>query len=116
MAQRNETIHALALGAVLAFAGGSYVLAQGAPAEVVVIQKDIDFDNKSPTIRAGGQIVFVNEDRFGHNVFSETAGGEFDIGRQAPNTRVAVTFRRAGTFAVLCRIHPRMSMSVVVVP
>jgi plastocyanin len=49
-------------------------------------------------------------------VFSETAGGEFDVGRQAPNTRIAVPFRRAGTFAVLCRIHPRMSMTVTVVP
>ena len=109
-------VMALAFGAVSAFAGGGWVLAQGAPAEAVVIQRDIDFDNKNPTIRVGGQIVFVNEDRFGHNVFSETPGGEFDIGRQAPNTRVAVPFRRAGTFAVLCRIHPRMSMTVVVVP
>lgn len=106
----------LALGAVSAFVGGGWVFAQGAPAEVVVIQRDIDFDNKNPTIRVGGQIVFVNEDRFGHNVFSESPGGEFDIGRQAPNTRVGVPFRRAGTFAVLCRIHPRMSMTVVVVP
>jgi plastocyanin len=116
MAKFFGPVIALALGAVMAFAGGSYVLAQGAPAEVVVTQKDIDFDVKNPTIRVGGQIVFVNDDRFGHNVFSETAGGEFDIGRQAPNTRVAVPFRRAGTFAVLCRIHPRMSMTVVVVP
>jgi plastocyanin len=107
---------ALALGAVSAFAGGSYVLAQGAPAEAVIVQRDIDFDVKAATIRVGGQVVFVNEDRFGHNVFSETAGGEFDVGRQAPNTRIAVPFRRAGTFAVLCRIHPRMSMSVTVVP
>ena len=116
MAQRTGPIFALAFGAASAFAGASFVLAQGAPGEAVVIQKDIDFDNKNVTIRAGGQVVFVNEDRFGHNVFSETAGGEFDIGRQAPNTRVAVPFRRAGTFAVLCRIHPRMSMTVVVVP
>lgn len=107
---------ALALGAVSAFAGGSWVYAQGAPAEAVVVQRDIDFDVKNVTIRVGGQIVFVNEDRFGHNVFSETAGGEFDVGRQAPNTRIAVPFRRAGTFAVLCRIHPRMSMTVVVAP
>jgi plastocyanin len=116
MANRKVSFAALLAGAALAFAGGSLVLAQGAPAEAVVVQRDIDFDAKNVTIRAGGQIVFVNEDRFGHNVFSETAGGEFDIGRQGPNTRVSVPFRRAGTFAVLCRIHPRMSMTVVVVP
>lgn len=116
MARVSGPVLAALLGAISAFGGGSYVLAQGAPVEAVVVQRDIDFDVKNVTIRAGGQIVFVNEDRFGHNVFSETPGGEFDIGRQGPNTRMAVPFRRVGTFAVLCRIHPRMSMTVVVVP
>jgi plastocyanin len=116
MGKTLGSVLALLAGAVGAFAGAGYVLAQGAPAEAVVVQRDIDFDVKNVTVRVGGQIVFVNEDRFGHNVFSETAGGEFDVGRQAPNTRVVVPFRRAGTFAVLCRIHPRMSMTVVVAP
>jgi plastocyanin len=116
MTRISGPVLALVLGAVTAFVGGNYVLAQGAPTEAVVVQRDIDFDVKTAIIRAGGQIVFVNEDRFGHNVFSEIPGGEFDIGRQGPNTRMTVPFRRAGTFAVLCRIHPRMSMTVVVVP
>lgn len=107
---------AMALGAAVSFAATGYVLAQGAPTEATVVQREIAFDNANVTIRAGGSVIFVNEDRFGHNVFSETAGGEFDVGRQAPNTRIAVPFRRAGTFAVLCRIHPRMSMTVTVVP
>jgi plastocyanin len=116
MASRFGPVAAALAGAALAFAGASLVFAQGAPAEAVVVQRDIDFDVKTVTIRAGGQVVFVNEDRFGHNVFSETSGGEFDVGRQGPNTRISVPFRRAGTFAALCRIHPRMSMTVVVAP
>lgn len=107
---------AISIGAAVSFAATGYVLAQGAPNEATVVQREIAFDNANVTIRAGGNVIFVNEDRFGHNVFSETAGGEFDVGRQAPNTRIAVPFRRAGTFAVLCRIHPRMSMTVTVVP
>jgi plastocyanin len=109
------SVLAAAIGVAGGFSAATMVLAQGAANEVVVVQRDIDFDNKAPTIRVGGQIVFVNEDRFGHNVFSETPGGEFDIGRQAPNTRIGVPFRRAGTFTVNCRIHPRMEMTVNVV-
>lgn len=98
--------------AAVSFGIGHIALAQ-AP-DATVVQRDIDFEPKEVRIRAGGQVVFVNEDRFGHNVYSETAGGEFDVGRQGPNTRVSVPFRRAGTFAVMCRIHPRMAMQVVV--
>ncbi len=108
-------IMAAAFGAAGGFSAATLVFAQDAPVEVVVVQRDIDFDKHAVTIKAGGQVVYVNDDRFGHNVFSETPGGEFDIGRQAPNTRVGVPFRRVGTFTVNCRIHPRMSMAVTVV-
>ncbi len=102
-----------ALAALSAFAVGHLALAQSV-AEATVIQREIDFEPKEIRIRAGEQVVFVNEDRFGHNVYSETTGGEFDVGRQAPNSRTAVAFRRSGTFEVMCRIHPRMAMKVVV--
>ena len=101
--------------AAVSFGIGHIALAQAPDAaEATVVQRDIDFEPKEVRIRTGGQVFFVNEDRFGHNVYSETAGGEFDVGRQGPNTRIGVQFRRAGTFAVLCRIHPRMAMQIVV--
>ena len=106
---------ATAIGIGGGFSAATLVFAQDAPAEIVVVQRDIDFDKRAVTIKAGGQIVYVNEDRFGHNVFSETAGGEFDVGRQAPASRNAVVFRRPGPFTVNCRIHPRMEMTVTVV-
>lgn len=102
-----------ATAAIAGFSIGHLALAQ-TPTEATVVQRDIDFEPKEIRIRAGGQVFFVNEDRFGHNVYSETAGGEFDVGRQAPSSRTGVTFRRAGTFEVMCRIHPRMVMQVVV--
>lgn len=104
-----------AMAAVAGFSLGHYALAQSSAAkEVTVIQRDIDFEPKEVRLQAGGQVFFVNEDRFGHNVYSETPGGEFDVGRQAPNSRTGVPFRRAGTFDVMCRIHPRMLMHVIV--
>ncbi len=104
----------VAAGALASFAAAQSLLAQSPVVEATVVQRDIDFDVKEVRIRAGGQVVFVNGDPFGHNVYSESAGGEFDVGRQAPNSRLSVPFRRAGSFAVKCRIHPRMAMQIVV--
>lgn len=100
--------------AAASFAGAQFVLAQNSTNEAVVVQREIAFDAQQVRIRAGGQVTFVNEDPFGHNVYSETPGGEFDVGRQGPRTRNSVTFRRPGTINVLCRIHPRMTMQIVV--
>jgi plastocyanin len=104
----------VAAGALASFAAAQSLLAQSPVVEATVVQRDIDFDVKEVRIRAGGQVVFVNGDPFGHNVYSESAGGEFDVGRQAPNSRLSVPFRRAGSFAVKCRIYPRMAMQIVV--
>ncbi len=85
-------------------------------ANVTVAQKDVEFQPSRISIRVGDTVTFVNQDRFGHNVFSVTTGGEFDIGLQAAGQQNAVTFRRAGTFEVLCHIHPKMRLEIVVAP
>ena len=100
-------VAALGLAAVLS---GGWALA----AEVTVIQKGIAFQPTQITVKPGDSVMFVNQDGFGHNVFSESAGGAFDIGLQQPNQRTAVPFRRDGTFDVLCRIHPKMKLKVTV--
>jgi plastocyanin len=82
--------------------------------EVVVQQKDLGFRPDRVEIRTGDSLVFTNEDNYGHNMHSTSAGAEFDLGRQAPGTRVPYVFRRAGTFEVYCRIHPKMRLEVVV--
>lgn len=102
----------IALSAAAVTHGG---LAQS-PASTVVAQKEISFSPARIEIKAGSTVTFVNEDPFGHNVYSETKGGEFDIGRQQPGQRSVVTFRQAGTFAAECRIHPKMHLDVVVAP
>jgi plastocyanin len=87
-----------------------------AQASAVVAQKDIAFSPARIEIKAGTTVTFVNEDPFGHNVYSETKGGEFDIGRQQPSQRSTVTFRNPGTFIAECRIHPKMRLEIVVTP
>ncbi len=99
------------IAAVAALTGAA--LAQ---ATVTVAQKDIAFDPGRVELKAGGTVTFVNEDPFGHNVYSESKGGEFDIGRQQPGQRSVVTFKQPGTFIAECRIHPKMRLEVVVSP
>jgi plastocyanin len=83
-------------------------------ADVTVVQKGLAFQPAQITVKTGDNVVFVNQDGFGHNVFSESAGGAFDIGLQQPNQRSSVPFRRDGTFEVQCRIHPKMKLKVTV--
>ena len=83
---------------------------------VTVIQKDIAFHPGRVEIKRGGTVTFINEDPFGHNVYSESPGGEFDIGRQQQGQRNVITFKRAGTFVAECRIHPKMRLEIVVTP
>lgn len=101
------------IGAVAASAAVTgQVLAQAG--EITVVQKEIAFVPERIEVKAGSTVVFVNDDRFGHNVYSETPGADFDIGRQPPGQRTPVVFRRAGNFEVRCRIHPKMKLEVAV--
>ena len=84
-----------------------------AASELVVQQKDLAFIPEKAQIQVGDTLVFTNEDNYGHNMHSTSSGSEFDLGRQAPGTRVPYTFRRAGSFEVYCRIHPKMRLEVV---
>ena len=90
-------------------------LAQGA-SSATVTQQDIAFHPARVEIKAGGTVTFINEDPFGHNVYSETPGGEFDLGRQKDGQKDVVTFKKAGSFVAQCRIHPKMRLEIVVTP
>lgn len=102
----------LVLVAAVTAAATSYVLAQGA--EIIVAQKDIAFQPDKISLKVGENLVFVNQDPFGHNVYSESPGGEFDIGRQQNGQRLSVKFSRPGVFEARCRIHPRMRLEITV--
>ncbi|WP_420403840.1 cupredoxin domain-containing protein [Nisaea sp.] len=108
---RRRIVHRLALAAAGAWltVGGLY-----AATPVVIEQAGIAFLPKAVTIRAGEQVVFLNSDVFGHNVYSDSAGGAFDIGLQNSGSEVAVTFENPGRFTLRCRIHPKMRAVVTV--
>ncbi len=96
---------ALALGAAAA----------SAAATLPVSQKRRTFEPREATIARGDALLFVNDDgQLLHHVYASAPGFAFDIGEQEAGTSVPVAFPVAGSFAVMCRIHPRMLLSVTV--
>lgn len=104
----------LGIAAVAAFA--TQMALADAPSSATVTQQDIAFHPDRVEIKAGGTVTFINEDPFGHNVYSDSPGAEFDLGRQKDGQKDVVTFKKAGTFTAQCRIHPKMRLEIVVTP
>jgi len=113
MRKVTVTLAAL-LGLALGGASGLYAHLAEAQAGTVIVQQGIAFKPGKATVKAGGQITFRNEDPFGHNVYSPSKGGIFDIGLQAPNSETAVAFREPGEYIIQCRIHPKMRAVITV--
>lgn len=94
----------------------SLILSTGAAgaAELVVSQKKKRFDPKLLNAKLGDTLLFVNDDRYGHNLFSETSGFEFDVRKQMPGDTYRMALDKSGEFEIRCIIHPRMRMTVIV--
>src|SRR5882762_6778339 len=83
-------------------------------ADTIIDQKDRTFSKTEITVHAGDTIVFQNSDEVTHNVFSVTAGMEFELRRQAPGAKSPVVFAKLGVAEVRCSIHPKMKLIVTV--
>jgi plastocyanin len=68
-------------------------------------------------VQRGTAIAFPNMDNIYHNVFSLSAGNQFDLGLyNSGGEPKAHTFTEPGPVDVYCNIHPQMAASVLVVP
>jgi plastocyanin len=83
-------------------------------AEYTVFQKGKQFSVTTLSAQVGDIVVFVNDDEFAHNIYSETPGIEFDFHKQMPGEQDTLVLGKAGVFDVRCAIHPRMKMTIVV--
>lgn len=108
--------HGIALPAALAalLLGALTIVEVQGQQQAVVKQSGMAFEPPVVNVRPGQSVTFVNDDPFGHNVYSLSPSGEFDIGLQAPGESSIVPFARSGTFEARCRIHPKMRAQVVV--
>ena len=100
-------------GVLLALVTGLWLAVPGGAADFRVVQKNRAFSVREITLKAGDQIVFVNDDQYNHSVYSETKGFEFDL-KQPPGNSQAVRFSQAGTTEVQCAIHPAMKLKITV--
>lgn len=80
--------------------------------EFAISQKKKRFTPKLLNAKLGDTLVFVNDDRYAHNLYSETQGFEFDVRKQMPGAKHRMTLEKRGSFEIRCVIHPRMKMTV----
>jgi plastocyanin len=97
-----------ALGVLSAAAGPAL------PPNTIVHQKGRAFSQAVVTVARGQPVTFENDDNVPHNIMSDTPDNSFDLGSQAPGTATPVTFDKIGLVQVICAIHPRMHMTVIV--
>ncbi|MEK9969591.1 MAG: plastocyanin/azurin family copper-binding protein [Ferrovibrio sp.] len=112
----RSLILAALTGLLLGGSASLYTTLANAQEEIVIVQQGIAFKPAKVSVKVGGKVTFRNDDPFGHNVYSPSQGGIFDIGLQAPESQTAVTFRDAGEYVIQCRIHPKMRAVVTVTP
>ena len=96
------------------FLAATLVPAQAA--EFIISQKDKKFLPTTVEAKVGDVLTFVNDEkRKRHNIY--TRSSEFSylkIKKQKPGDRESVTLTNAGTVVVLCALHPKMKLTIVV--
>jgi plastocyanin len=67
-------------------------------------------------ITVNERVSFPNNDPFLHNVFSQSADRQFDLGSYKRGESKEKQFSKAGVIDVYCNIHPEMAATILVVP
>ena len=106
---------------MLGVAGGLILIAGGAAwtqqsdEPYVVSQRGRAFNPNFLAIKQGDTVRIVNDDGdLLHHAYVESDSFNFDSGDQLPGSRTDIVFSVPGTFNVLCGIHPKMKLVVVV--
>jgi len=92
---------------------GFWTLAGVAATQYIVSQKGREFRPHEITLNRGETITIVNDDAdLRHHAYIDADNFKFDSGDQEPGSKTPITFTVAGTFDVLCAIHPKMELIV----
>ena len=110
---RLRTRFPAALLLACAFIVGFWTLAGFAAAQYVVSQKGREFNPRELSIKRGETITIVNDDAdLQHHAYIDADNFKFDSGDQEPGSKTNIAFTVAGSFDVLCAIHPKMLLVV----
>lgn len=103
----------LALTAILLLGASGWGLHALAANALVVSQQNRRFQPETIELNRGDVVRFLNDDGdLIHHVQLKADGFGFDSGEQPSGTKTDVRFTKAGSFTVLCGIHPRMKLTV----
>ncbi|MBI5774347.1 MAG: carboxypeptidase regulatory-like domain-containing protein [Verrucomicrobia bacterium] len=83
----------------------------------IITQKDAIFKPHALPVLAGTTIEWPNEDSIFHNVFSMSAGNDFDLGLyKTPGTNgwPKIILQKPGRVDVFCSIHTKMNCVILV--
>jgi len=113
---RNFLVYGRPLVLTLGICAGLYGLGawtSHAQSQNVVSQKGRQFNPGEMTIKKGDTVLIVNDDAdLRHHAYVDSDKFKFDSGDQEPGSKTSVKFPVAGTFDVLCAIHPKMKLTV----
>jgi plastocyanin len=87
----------------------------GAAMTADVAVKNKDLTPFIAVITAGGTVTFANRDALTHHVFSPELPG-WDTGYLSKDQTIPKRFETAGSYSLLCNIHPEMLSYLVVIP
>jgi plastocyanin len=80
-----------------------------------ISQKGKAFFPSAVSIKVGDDLVIKNDDTdVVHHAYTDDERFSFDSGDQVPGASSDVVFTKAGTFTVMCGIHPKMKLIVEV--
>ena len=78
-----------------------------------VSQRGREFRPELLNVKQGDVVRIVNDDGdLSHHAYVASERFNYDSGDQAPGARADIAFTVAGTFNVLCGIHPKMRLVV----
>jgi plastocyanin len=104
------------LGEAYVYVDGPKVVAAH-PAMIEVKQEGRQFVPAVAVVQVGTRVLFPNEDKVFHNVFSPTPGDAFDLGTlKAGDKPNPVVLLKPGHVEVFCNIHSRMRADILVAP
>jgi plastocyanin len=116
MGKRNWPKQAKTAAAILVVATvliSTAGLVSSAGSQYIVSQKGREFHPGEMTIKRGEVVTIVNDDAdLRHHAYIDSDNFKFDSGDQEPGSKTNITFSVAGTFDVLCAIHPKMRLTI----
>ena len=81
----------------------------------VISQRGRAFHPAFLTVKQGETVRIINDDGdLLHHAYIESDTFNFDSGDQLPGSQTDIVFSVPGTFNVLCGIHPKMKLVVIV--